>query len=174
ELQQLEQWTEERSPIVGSASSGTRNVDDSELHKLRAEIQGKMTLLATEYAEGFIEQAQYRTLVRQYQEQIRELDRQAAVSAPKQITARDIRAFHQRFKTDWDKLTEEERRELIAAVCVRIGVYPDKIVLHTSLSIGDVTVPTNFFELVGTDDTAPLPGRFAPDLNPGQNAPGRN
>jgi len=127
----------------------TRSVDAE-----KAAIRLKMERLAAEYADGYVEQDAYRNLISRYKASLGELDK-IGQEEPEQvrprITAAEIFEFRHSFAEAWKTVSEAERRELISRVVKNILVYPDKLIVRTLLTLGDITIPTMMFEQVEID-----------------------
>ena len=90
-------------------------------------------------------------LVTAYRKSIADLEQQDAQQAEeheeqKPLTATEVLNFRRMFGEPWQKASEADRRKLLMEIIHNIVVYPDKLIIRTLLSLGDITIPTLMFE----------------------------
>jgi transcriptional regulator with XRE-family HTH domain len=91
-----------------------------------------------------------------------------------QANPQSIRRYQQIILEQWGNMSGPERREFLRVIAPRIEVYPDKLILCTSLSIGNIEVQTDMFVETGDNEHDPsdnsswlgAPGRTNGDISP--------
>jgi site-specific DNA recombinase len=137
----------------------------------RAIIEAKRARASVEYSEGWMEQLEYRTLVAKYRTELENLetvDEKVVSSQTKKVTVDDIMDFRNMFTESWKTASEAERREFISRVVKNILIYPDKLIVRTLMSLGDITIPTLMFEKL-----SPAQNESEAEPNFWRGAPGR-
>ena len=140
ELDKLKAFAEAQPDVLAQP----RQPDDRQARL--AALRAKMQRVATEYAEGYMERDEYRVLTGRYRQDRKELEAvEQKDEAPRRVTAHEVEQFQARLSEEWGAASEAERHAFVRAVAPRITVYPDKLILHTRLSIGDVEIRTGMF-----------------------------
>jgi site-specific DNA recombinase len=136
-----------------------------------AAIKEKLAKAAVEYTEGFMDQEQYRSVVTGYRHALELIEQKLPADDKKQpkITTEEILNFRKVFTSGWKSTKEAQRQQLISQVVEKIFVYPDKLIIRTLLSLGDITIPTLMFE----KKECPKPAKTSPRHSLSRGTPDR-